>query len=804
MASLNQTPSKEEKETPPPRRSSGRENGEGKRSVDFAHDYFKANDPAESKLIDALEENTDIFSSSIKPRPARGHRRKASKLQQLVKQISNRQHLTLDEPDEQEQQQRTNFNIDSQPQSGANIYNSLSQSHPNLSGGIPRGSVIRKRASCIATATASDSHSRRRSSSMRRVSLPARDLGVPTSAFLSTLSEKLDDDATTMEEEEEEEAVPDDQAGNSPAKSPRARHRRLRTTTDALYDPHAQHLEALFQIGPKDTYEDIAVFNDRRAEANRSALSTAFSDLSEEDEAEEDRDPDIEGGANSSSPLIRRRRQTHPQLGVVKRAYAYLLALLSIMGPGDIWNGVVHFLLYRCLLLMVPVLSVAAILFYGFGNPNFHFLPSKAHMSWWLIFLVRLCLCASLAEATQYMLEIITTRTSIIVRAAGPFVALIAMQSLGWPFLLSSWGAWSMVLMRGGHPFSKNWLWFLGIKMFSAEHNPDGGVLESDVLTRILVAFIFVGAATAAKRTIVALYLSRRMLQYYRKQLRELLADIKILMEIAELSAETETEQFSRLLNEEATSQSEPIPGGSSLPRGSSISDLTLTTLKATASKIMAEKIPTFNTPLKTPAILGKASDDDEDESILSDEDDEATMEVHAATPSSRRSAISKRSFPQRRQNSSLTEPDRLQKGPVQWRELKSQVTPKATGAEALSSSPIEMAASEGEVRRSHHSTRSVSSKGLDKLVPLMERWEEPETKSKASPRAGERLASHILCSQWSALSVEIEISAVALRYPSTPQGNGVHGKSVPILLCVWDGEWQTFFFPHMNVVLLT
>ena len=126
-----------------------------------------------------------------------------------------------------------------------------------------------------------------------------------------------------------------------------------------------------------------------------------------------------------------------------------------------------------------------------------------------------------------------------------------------------------MLLLHGGHPFIRNWLWFLHIAMFSAEHNSDCGVLVSGIWSRILLAMIFVGVASAAKRTLVALYLSRRMLQYYRQHLRDLLANMKLIMEVAELAAETETENFSKLVQEETVSQKTTMTGDKS--RGGAI-----------------------------------------------------------------------------------------------------------------------------------------------------------------------------------------------------------------------------------------
>lgn len=753
------------------KRSSATTKGHKKHyNVDFAlQQHFKVNDPAESNLLHVLEDQeeasyNDVASASpsagISQRKtsssSRGHRRRASKLQQMVKQISSRRLLggagggggrrgryygSYDDDDDEDnmnnsQTYQSRSSLDSSQQgSESRLYNTLSTmdnvSRRRLSShSIPQSPGNRRRTSSINKSYNNSNQTNamdlsRQSSAGRRASVQSHDLQQgPTSEYLTDLAENLNEiEDSDYEQSKVEAAAMPEEMIHSARKG--RRHRRQRTTTDALYD-HAQQLESLVN-GTHNTYGDLpteffSANHDKNTGDNPQldGPDDNYSDISDDDEGNRDRD--LEGGNDVRRPLLGRRQTQQRQLSARKRAYAFLLAFFTLLGPQDIWNGIKQFILRTILLIMIPLLGISAALFYGFHNPNFHFLPANATMSWWLIFVVRLLVTFNLARATQYMLEIFTTRTTLIVRIAGPFVALIGMQSVGWPFLMASWGTWCLILMRGYHPFVKNWVWFLHIDMFSKEHNPDGGVLESDLYGRILTSLLFVGVATAAKRTVVALYLSRRMLQYYRRQLRELLADMKLVMEVAELAAETESEEFSKLMANELITQ-DSIRS----------TDMALTALKASQS--MAEALPSFSSPatkvndiLRQPSIDEDDEEDDDvdDDLIPSDDEDVSPLPGFAATPLSARSGKSGRSALSSIQRglASVQGPEPTNKGSVNWSELKNQA--KLKRMQDRSSSPVEVLSSVGDVRRE----RSSSRRGIEKLAQRLENWDEPETKA--------------------------------------------------------------------------
>ena len=763
----------------PPKRSPSKEKEDGQTKTDTASDYFSAfaaSDPAESTLLNVLEEGTEgegaegegdqerkssnldgsaaSFSSPShrnrkSPNKHGSHRGSASKLQQFVKQISSRKGLSASSMDTSsalnytygsQEELESNKNMDSsnnnrlrsssfgtvQPKSENRLYDTISSWEEDSGVGVDLTSPPRSQRSNGSRRQASSRRlSVNSSANSRRSSISAH---APDSEFLSNLAKNLEETQRFDFEVPAKESRFSEKKKKTPSRG--RGHRRLKTTADTLYD-HAEQIENLFSPDSQDALDafpsEYFHQNDSGNPGENGQESPAYSDISD-DEGGNRRD--LEGGIDVMRPLLGRRARRQ-EMGMLRKMYASLLGLIDVLGPRDIWLGIQDFLLRTVLLLIVPLLSLSAIFFYVFNNPFHHFLPSGATLSWWLIFSVRLSITFQLARASQYLLEILTTRTKIIVRVMGPFAALVAMQSLGWPFLIASWGSWTMVLMHGNYPMNKNWIWFLHIGMFSQDSNPDHGVLENETYLRLLLSMIFVGVATAAKRTVVALYLSRRMLQYYRFQLRDLLADMRMVMEVAELAVETESNEFAKLMQDrQEYSSLEGAPQQSAIA-----SSVAFTSSKAV--KMKSDRVPALSKNAATLEMLdsqassGSSSsssdddsddNDDEDDLVLSEEDDEATkLSSYNGTPMSTQSWKSK--VPSVRNEkttkSTLTSMDGTEmSGPVQWNELKN-----AARLKKRTSSPVSRPA---EIHDKPHSKKS---RKLTKLVPRLERWEEPETK---------------------------------------------------------------------------
>ncbi|CAB9520719.1 expressed unknown protein [Seminavis robusta] len=712
------------------------------RNVDFAMDYFVANDPAESKLITDLEENTALPPPQ---KPPMGHRRGASrKLHHFVKQMNRKGHSrqkssTMSSGSYGSHDNNDLFRMASTTEVPPTepVYNSLN--HHQLQDVNEDSAVSNSNTPLLPSRSRLNSRdsSSRRASAARRRSSSIKELQPVASEFLANLANDLDEDshgfgdffhngAAGSRRKESHGSKNEDPLLTSPTHT--GHHRRQRTTTDALYD-HAMHLERLFATEPNNNYGEKEWLLDNPSkqqggeEQQAEPGSPTLSDITRGDDDEEGGDP--ERGADVRRSLLGRRHNIQPP----NRLKAALWEFVNILGPWDILDGICYFLLYRVLLMVVPLLSLSAILFYWFQNPNFDFIPTDdARLSWALIFAARLVLTFSLAEATQYTLEVFTTRTTISVRVAGPLISLVAMQSLGWPCLLASWGTWTALIMRGGGDFVKNWLYFLHIGMFST-HNSDDGFLDSVIYGRILLAMVFVGVATAAKRTAVALYLSRRMLQYYRKQLGDLLADMKLVMEVAELAEATENEEFSRLMEEETKFHNSFRT--SNTGNESAASTAPLTSLKRGQSA--AKMVPTLSpsSPSLENLLIREFStdeDDDEDSGSLLLSDHEPTQRFsRGSSPISIRSVQHVTKMTSHVSGAASVATSTSAKVPIQWNELKNQAKPKRRVQMERTMSPIELATSAGEIQRTHRQKQS--SRGIDTMATHLDHWEEPETK---------------------------------------------------------------------------
>jgi hypothetical protein len=110
--------------------------------------------------------------------------------------------------------------------------------------------------------------------------------------------------------------------------------------------------------------------------------------------------------------------------------------------------------------------------------------------------------------------DVAAVRSGVSVQLIGPLATLYIINARGWPFTLTIWGILNFLLIQGMRDdeniFWSHWLYFTDIEMFTAE-NPSGSVVESDIYREILVAFVVVGVATSLKRTVLALYLSKRL-----------------------------------------------------------------------------------------------------------------------------------------------------------------------------------------------------------------------------------------------------------------------------------------------------
>ena len=538
---------------------------------------------------------------------------------------------------------------------------------------------------------------------------------------------------------------------------------------------HAQHLENLFQVGPPTDhhhhhhpFEDLHVSprpyggaptilaetnnsqggihpNEEHAHlidwssSHRTAASTSAGRDVEEGSYQnqsypEDTAPLMANNLNAAAAANKNRR---PTFG--KRCWA---ALMAILQPHEIWGSIQQFLATTVCLFMIPCLVGAAVLFYPLQNPDLEFLPSQAHLPWFLLFAVRQSVTFTLAQMTQWVLQILTIRTTLFVRAAGPLPALVVMQSVGWPCLLSLWGCWNLFLLHGDSPFVKHWLYFTGIRLFSVEYNWGDGIIGSELYGRILAAMIVLGVASAAKRTFVALYLSRRMLTYYRSQLEKVMSQVKLVVEVAELASRTDQPGFEELLASAHEGQ------------------LALETRKSR----FVETVPTFkpekkNSKNASTESLGASSDEsddddgDDDEAENNNSGDELDEDSTAVPDDPLQQVLDEIELP-------------IQK--MKWNALKQQAV---NDRYAVKVSGDESTAGTGKAKRHASGSASVSSRGLGMIFPYLERWQEPNDKG----RKGSAPALHDI------LQFKKAIAFMETDYPFSP----TYGSAVSRKVCV-------------------
>jgi len=213
-----------------------------------------------------------------------------------------------------------------------------------------------------------------------------------------------------------------------------------------------------------------------------------------------------------------------------------LLLLGAAFDFGFVRNRLWKFIQYEVSCVIVPLLAVATFFFYRLGNPTFPFLPNETSASWWILFIIRSYLTLQLSYATQYIfVDVLATRSPVTVQMFGPLVTLYIMNSKGWPFILTCWGIWNYALVRGNSDFYEHWFYLTEIDMLNNENRADG-IVDGEMYTDLLLSMILAGVATSIKRTILALYLGKRVYIHYKPKLEKVMVDMLLLVELAELA----------------------------------------------------------------------------------------------------------------------------------------------------------------------------------------------------------------------------------------------------------------------------
>lgn len=143
-----------------------------------------------------------------------------------------------------------------------------------------------------------------------------------------------------------------------------------------------------------------------------------------------------------------------------------------------------------------------------------------------------------LSRFTEFVLiDILTMSSRAVVQMLGPWVTIFCLQSKGWPFLVTFWGLYDMLFLHGDNSFQAHWFYWTGIEIYSRA-NSGSYILSSSAYLRVLIGMILAGIATTLKRTLLTLYFGKRSFDIYKPKLEEILNDIIVITEIAELGAE--------------------------------------------------------------------------------------------------------------------------------------------------------------------------------------------------------------------------------------------------------------------------
>jgi hypothetical protein len=159
----------------------------------------------------------------------------------------------------------------------------------------------------------------------------------------------------------------------------------------------------------------------------------------------------------------------------------------------------------------LPLFLAGIFLYYPLGNPRFDFLPGEATLSWWCDFLGRQTLTMELARLTSWIVMELVVATRCGAKLLGSHLTFFCLQGTGWPSVIAYWGIWDLLLLHGDNRFQTHWLYWTGWRIYSVA-NSGRYILKSPLYLRILVGMIFLGTATAVKRTVLSIRFGNRQL----------------------------------------------------------------------------------------------------------------------------------------------------------------------------------------------------------------------------------------------------------------------------------------------------
>ena len=137
-------------------------------------------------------------------------------------------------------------------------------------------------------------------------------------------------------------------------------------------------------------------------------------------------------------------------------------------------------------LVIVPALATAAAFYYRLGNPTLF--QTGATVSWFILFLLRNFIALEAAYVTQYLfVDVFVMQSPLSIQLIGPLTCLYTINSKGWPFLVTSWALWCLLLIKG----RSCWFGFGAIDLYLfTDRNESGGLADATLYTNILLSMV--------------------------------------------------------------------------------------------------------------------------------------------------------------------------------------------------------------------------------------------------------------------------------------------------------------------------
>jgi hypothetical protein len=292
------------------------------------------------------------------------------------------------------------------------------------------------------------------------------------------------DQASSVPESERSRGSKTNKGSKSAATPPRGlRHRRSGTRGEGVLSA-AQELAAMATINESDESEfnkgHAAITSDRHGIGNLLAGATLLFEQEERKWEKEDNDAgrmslieeedsvdmrdddsprDEETGDANSSTDAKKHKRTPTTLNLFGRKPTKRERRLERQFQLKVWFEdliaprlpiFVRAASHSIMFVMMPLLLLAIILYYGFSNPltggkrvipNIDGETFQGSWSWWVLFLLRQFFILSCVKAGEIIsIDIIALRTPIFMKVFGSFATLTFVQARGWPYVLTFWG----------------------------------------------------------------------------------------------------------------------------------------------------------------------------------------------------------------------------------------------------------------------------------------------------------------------------------------------------------------------------